>query len=189
MDFKCPNCSLSGNVEDSKIPPEGTFATCPKCKTKFQIKKETESTKNAPEGIKWKPSNIPVQEIVVFEGNPEWIAYIIWFIGAIIFACTLVLIPVSIALFIGVIIERIRCHFKVTNQRIVVTHGIVSKRTTEIDISDIRSINVTQGPLQRMLGLGRLEFATASGPLKEAQLYNIRDPELLKEKIRSFKAQ
>jgi uncharacterized membrane protein YdbT with pleckstrin-like domain len=63
----------------------------------------------------------------------------------------------------------------------------LSKRTCELDITDIRSTNVSQSFTQRILGVGNLEFATASGPMKEAVILKIKDPEFLKERIRSLK--
>ena len=40
MDFQCPNCKISGQIDDSRVPETGIYATCHKCNTKFLVKKE-----------------------------------------------------------------------------------------------------------------------------------------------------
>lgn len=41
MKFECPNCEKTGQVDDSSIPNEGVYATCPVCGTKFFISKSS----------------------------------------------------------------------------------------------------------------------------------------------------
>jgi|SRR6185369_1344143 len=38
MNFSCPGCKLAGKIDDGKIPLQGAYATCPKCKTRFLVK-------------------------------------------------------------------------------------------------------------------------------------------------------
>jgi len=40
MKFSCPNCNLAGSIDDAKLPEQGLYAGCPKCKTRFLVKKE-----------------------------------------------------------------------------------------------------------------------------------------------------
>ncbi len=40
MKIQCPSCAWSTDVPDEKIPAEGAKGTCPKCQTKFEVKKE-----------------------------------------------------------------------------------------------------------------------------------------------------
>jgi uncharacterized membrane protein YdbT with pleckstrin-like domain len=138
-------------------------------------------------------------EIKVLEGNPEWTAYLhllaadcLLLLGALALAFSyptwgfyLLIIPVII--FGAIYIARQSNHFTVTDQRIICRSGILARRSVEIDIRDIRTINVTQSLAQRLLGLGGLEFSTASGPVKEAVMIDVKKPEQLKEKIRSYK--
>lgn len=39
MKFECPNCKKSGQVDDSKVPESGVYATCPQCSNKFLVKR------------------------------------------------------------------------------------------------------------------------------------------------------
>ena len=125
-----------------------------------------------------------IDEQTVWEGVPEWKAYTLWFIFAVLSIPTII-IPIIVVIF--VVLERNSYNYKVTTKRIICKSGILSKRTCELDINDIRSTNVTQDITQRILGVGNLEFTTASGPLKEAIIVKICDPERLKERIRALK--
>lgn len=42
MKVQCPGCGWSAEVPDEKIPVEGRTGTCPKCKTRFEVKREAE---------------------------------------------------------------------------------------------------------------------------------------------------
>ncbi|MBT0665432.1 zinc-ribbon domain-containing protein [Geobacter pelophilus] len=39
MKIECPNCKLSGEVNDHEVPLDGRYIDCPRCKTGFQVKK------------------------------------------------------------------------------------------------------------------------------------------------------
>ena len=41
MKIECPECKLTGNVDDSMVPATGIAMNCPRCKTSFYVKKET----------------------------------------------------------------------------------------------------------------------------------------------------
>jgi uncharacterized membrane protein YdbT with pleckstrin-like domain len=127
------------------------------------------------------------QEQSIYDGRPEWKAYSLITGLAAVLALTLYGIPVSIIMVIYVAIDIYQYRYRVSNQRITVSKGIFSKKTYEIDINDIRSINVSQSFMQRLLKIGDLEFTTAAGPLKEAMMMNIKEPESLKEEIRRHK--
>ncbi len=39
MVIECPNCRLSGNVNEVELPAEGRYMSCPRCKTNFHVAK------------------------------------------------------------------------------------------------------------------------------------------------------
>jgi uncharacterized membrane protein YdbT with pleckstrin-like domain len=128
---------------------------------------------------------------IIFEGRPSWLNYAaplavaaLMVLGSFKMPGLLVFVVVIIAV---VALKRRGCYAKVTNSRIITKFGVASTKTYEIDIKDIRSINVSQGLLQKIFRLGTLEFATASGPVKEAAIVGISKPEGLKERIRELK--
>ncbi len=39
MIIECPECRLSGNINEVELPPEGRYMSCPRCKTNFHVAK------------------------------------------------------------------------------------------------------------------------------------------------------
>jgi Tfp pilus assembly protein PilE len=39
MKFSCPDCKLTGSIDDARLPEQGLYANCPKCKTRFLVRK------------------------------------------------------------------------------------------------------------------------------------------------------
>jgi predicted Zn finger-like uncharacterized protein len=48
MKIECPNCKLSGEINEHEVPLEGRYIDCPKCRTGFHVKK--------PLGKGWNPN-------------------------------------------------------------------------------------------------------------------------------------
>jgi uncharacterized membrane protein YdbT with pleckstrin-like domain len=78
----------------------------------------------------------------------------------------------SIVLVVLVIIRntlvRHAMRFTVTNLRIIVRHGILSRVEQTTAIARIQNITTRQSIVQRLLGIGDVEFDTAGGDLPEA---------------------
>ena len=66
-------------------------------------------------------------------------------------------------LFIPAIIKFRSNEFAVTNKRVIVKHGWISRRTTELSIAKVESLNVRQGVLGRILNYGTLHFVGSGG--------------------------
>ncbi len=81
---------------------------------------------------------------------------------------------ISIVLVVLVIIRdalvRHSMRFTVTNLRIVVRRGIVARAEQTTAIARIQNITTRQTVVQRMLGVGDVEFDTAAGDLAAADL-------------------
>jgi uncharacterized membrane protein YdbT with pleckstrin-like domain len=79
---------------------------------------------------------------------------------------------ISIVLVVMVIIRntvvRHSMRFTVTNQRIIVRHGILSRTEQTTAIARIQNITTRQTILQRLFGIGDVEFDTAGGDVAEA---------------------
>ncbi len=145
-------------------------------------------------------------ERIIWVGKPEWKGYAI---PLIIFGLLTVPAPIAFImslfdkslpaaaalpnLLIGgvplviVILYRMQYDYKVTDKRIIAKKGLIGRKIGELEINDIRSINVKQGILQRVLRLGDLEFTSAAGPIKDVSLLGIKNPEYIKDRIREFK--
>lgn len=128
--------------------------------------------------------------ITIFEGHPAWANYALQLGIAAVLLLGSIKSPallVAAGCFVAIAAwKRLESHGKVTNTRIITRFGIFKTKTYEIEIKDIRSINVSQNLLQKIFGVGDLEFASSSGPMKEAALLGNKEPDTLKEQIRAL---
>lgn len=93
-------------------------------------------------------------------------------------------IIIGIVIIIMAYLSRLKYEFTITNIRITARIGLISRNMTELDIKDIRSINLNQKFLQRLFfNTGNLEFTTAAGPLEDLSFLDIDDPLKVKETI------
>ena len=80
---------------------------------------------------------------------------------------------ISIVLVVLVVIRntlvRHAMRFTVTNLRIIVRHGILSRVEQTAALARIQNVTTRQSIVQRMLGIGDVEFDTAGGELAEAE--------------------
>ena len=65
--------------------------------------------------------------------------------------------------------------FTITEDRVEVERGILSKDRTELSISNIKSVNVKQTLFQRMFGVGDIQIFTA-GDKPEMVLFGLPEP-------------
>jgi uncharacterized membrane protein YdbT with pleckstrin-like domain len=105
-------------------------------------------------------SNLTSEENVVHEAKFHWI---IFFTPRAIF--TLWILP---------IIDSITSEFAITNKRIIIKSGLISRRTLEMNIAKVESVNVDQGILGRILGYGVVTVIGTGGTRETFQ--SIADP-------------
>jgi uncharacterized membrane protein YdbT with pleckstrin-like domain len=88
----------------------------------------------------------------------------------------IITLPIVVGLFVlGVVYVRYQStEIAVTNRRIVVKLGFVRRRTVEININKVESVQVEQGILGRLFGFGTLTIA-GTGATHEP-LPGIADP-------------
>jgi len=74
--------------------------------------------------------------------------------------------------------------FKVTNDSVILRQGFLSKEISEINIEDIRKINISQSFLQRIFGTGTLKISSSATSEQEIAIYGFKKPEEIKDIIR-----
>ncbi len=87
---------------------------------------------------KYGDNNLIKDEKVELETTYHWIIY-----------CNLRAI---LTLFIAPIIDKYTDEFVITNKRVIIKTGLISRRTFEMYHTKIESVNVDQGILGRILG-------------------------------------
>jgi uncharacterized membrane protein YdbT with pleckstrin-like domain len=94
-------------------------------------------------------NNLIKDERVEFETTYHWIIF-----------CNLRAI---FTLFIAPMLDRYSDEFVITNKRVVVKTGLISRKTLEMNISKIESVNVDQSILGRILGYGTIKIIGTGG--------------------------
>lgn len=111
-------------------------------------------------------------ERVLLEVRPSW-----WnFFWHIVF-CWLI-IPIIVVLW-----KRASLVLRVTEDKVLLEKGVLSKNNKDIFISDIRTIDVKQTLLQRMFGIGDVMIATAGTSGYEDVAFGVPDPKGIKDLI------
>jgi membrane protein YdbS with pleckstrin-like domain len=80
----------------------------------------------------------------------------------------------------------LRSHrYRVSNQRIVVESGALSKRIDEVDMRTVEDIEFQQGFLERLLGIGQIAIVAADKKMSRFRLLGIEKPREVRELIRA----
>ena len=81
-------------------------------------------------------------------------------------------------------IKALTNRYKLTNERLMIEHGFVGRRTEEMDLYRVNDVTVKQNPFERVYGMGDISVITtdATAPIKN--LLNVRDPDRVKDLVR-----
>jgi uncharacterized membrane protein YdbT with pleckstrin-like domain len=90
----------------------------------------------------------------------------------------------GVLIFVGAIVRSRSTSWNLTSDRIVEQHGIVAKRRREMELADIRSVEVNQRVMQRLLGLGDVTIASAASADYAIRLHDISGPGAAAETVR-----
>lgn len=94
-------------------------------------------------------ANLIRGEVVAYQAKPHWILFVSWrsFL-------TLGLLP---------LIDYRTSEFAVTNKRVIMKMGWISRRVLELNLHKIESVNVGQSLLGRLLGYGTITVIGTGG--------------------------
>jgi uncharacterized membrane protein YdbT with pleckstrin-like domain len=124
-------------------------------------------------------------EQVLYEGHPSWRALLAFYIkGILIVAAICLLVAVGTNLFgdetktglvsgiavVGValvilvgFVKRVATSYTITNRRLHIKRGIVSRTIQETRLERVQNVNYNQSIIQRALQIGDVDFDTAAG--------------------------
>jgi len=130
-------------------------------------------------------------EVVVFEGHPSWRAvlsfYIGGFAGAIVIGVIVALVTsVALGVVVGVvlialvivagIVKRWATDYMVSNQRLYIRRGILSKHVQQTRVDRIQNVNTDQRVRDRILRVGTVDFDTAGTDDSDFKFVGISNP-------------
>jgi hypothetical protein len=153
----CPEC---------KKPVSTAAQTCPNCG--YPIAEKLAQTAEPAEPPA-PPNAAPLAEI-----RPSWWGYF-WYL----FFCWLIVPPI-VAYF-----RRNSTVLRILPHRITLTRGLLSKCYRDYNPRDIRSIDIDQSFLQRLVGVGDLTISTAATAEGAEQVKSIPDPQGVRDLILS----
>lgn len=101
-------------------------------------------------------SQLVSNEKIVFETKLFWLP---------VFSLSIILMPVIIGflLLIPAYLNYVNSEFAVTNKRVILKTGVISRRSLELNLTKIESVYVNQGMIQRILGYGKITVIGTGG--------------------------
>jgi uncharacterized membrane protein YdbT with pleckstrin-like domain len=117
---------------------------------------------------------------VVYGAHPAMFrAHPFWFI---LFVLLIAAFGIGIILLLYWYIKTRATALTVTDQELMYERGILSKDRTSVSLKHIRSVNIAQGFVNRVLGVGTVQISTA-GDEPEFTIADMPDPYVVQEAI------
>jgi len=137
-------------------------------------------------------------EHILFSGHPSWRSALSFhFKGLAIAAVVGVVVAVAsstgtgiavgvallaLAIVIGVV-KRFATQYVVTNERLHIRRGILSKRTQETRLARVQNVNTDQSVLERLMRIGTVDFDTAGTDDSDFTFYGIANPAVVVQQV------
>ena len=132
-------------------------------------------------------------ERTLYEGRPSWRALMTFYLSGLGLAAAVIVVLGSLAdemataiaiaaviagltLLIG-FVRRVGTKYLLTSQRLRITRGILSKKVQETRLERVQNVNYQQGVLDRIFGVGTVDFDTAGTDDSEFRFEWINGPE------------
>jgi uncharacterized membrane protein YdbT with pleckstrin-like domain len=122
--------------------------------------------------------NLSAGEQVIFEGHPSWRAILGFYLKGIVLAAVvgaiaklvgassatvflIVLAIIALTVLIG-FVKRVATTYTITNRRLNIKRGIVSREIQETRLERVQNVNYRQSVYQRVMQIGDVDFDTAA---------------------------
>ena len=115
-------------------------------------------------------TNLINGEHIEFETTYHWIIFIS--------------LRAFLSLFLSPLINRWTDEFAITNKRVIIKTGLIRRKTVELNLSKIESVNVVQSVLGRILGYGSIQIIGTGGTREIFP--NIKKPLMFRKKFQEL---
>lgn len=135
--------------------------------------------------------NLSAGEQVIFEGHPSWRAILGFYLKGLLIAIVLgviaklvngnasafvvVLVVFALTVLIG-FVKRVATTYTITNRRLNIKRGIVSREIQETRLERVQNVNYRQSVYQRLMQIGDVDFDTAATDDYNFVFYGVADP-------------
>ena len=184
----------------------GVAVPCPGCKRDVKIPTRTQKTEIKEArivGVSQQPAQPvpadPDKEETVLEFRPVFRAFfdeiilaIALFVGGVVLAQRFVqpfflsLAALAVIVLIDMWIKFASRKYRITNQRLFLTTGLLARKTEEIELFRVKDIKVDQGILQRLLRYGTVTVFSSDETAPQLALAGIGNPMEVKETLRTL---
>ena len=137
-------------------------------------------------------------EEIVFEGRPVWRStlsfYITGLVAAVIIGVIVALIAstglgvavwlvlFALVVFVG-FLRRLSTRYSITNQRLRIERGILSKHVQQTHIERVQNVNTRQSFIERILQVGTVDFDTAGTDDSDFTFVGVGSPHSVVEAV------
>jgi uncharacterized membrane protein YdbT with pleckstrin-like domain len=119
-------------------------------------------------------------ETVIYEAHPAMFrAHPFWFVTAVLLIAAF---GIGIVILLYWYIQTRATSLIVTDSDLLYERGILSKDRTSVSLNHVRAVHVTQGFVNRILGVGTIQISTA-GDEPEFTIADMPDPHVIREAI------
>jgi uncharacterized membrane protein YdbT with pleckstrin-like domain len=95
----------------------------------------------------------------------------------------------ALMVLLAVLLYRHYAHlYYVEDGRIEHRRGILGRHIRSVRLADLRNVNLRQSIVERLLGIGTIEFSSAGGSGVEVSWAGVRDPVAVKRHIEGLRA-
>jgi uncharacterized membrane protein YdbT with pleckstrin-like domain len=122
--------------------------------------------------------NLSPGEQVIFQGHPSWRAILGFYLKGIVVAAIIgviaklfgassatvfliVLVVIGVTVLVG-FIKRVATVYTITDRRLNIKRGIVSREVQETRLERVQNVNYRQSVYQRVMQIGDVDFDTAA---------------------------
>jgi uncharacterized membrane protein YdbT with pleckstrin-like domain len=138
-------------------------------------------------------------ERIIFEGHPSWRSILAFYLKGILIAAAIgvvvalfgdsdglvflvVLAVIGITVLVG-FIKRVSTTYTITDRRLNIKRGIVSREVQETRLERVQNVNYDQGVIQRILQVGDVNFDTAGSGDYDFRFDGVDDPGEVVQKV------
>ena len=137
-------------------------------------------------------------EKVIYEGHPSWRAILGFYLAGIAIAVGIGFIVKLVdstglgvvvgAVLIGLVVlaglvKRIATTYTITDRRLNIRRGIVSRKVQETRLQRVQNVNFQQSVYQRVMQIGDVDFDTAAGDDYNFVFAGVAQPEEVVEQV------
>jgi uncharacterized membrane protein YdbT with pleckstrin-like domain len=135
--------------------------------------------------------NLHPGERIIFEGHPSWRAILGFYLKGLLVAVILgmiaklvsgsgtaflvILVVLALTVVIG-FVKRVATTYTITDRRLNIKRGIVSKEVQETRLERVQNVNYRQSVYQRLMQIGDVDFDTAASDDYNFIFAGVADP-------------